>query len=256
MAINIEAMRAKLNASKTGNKGQTNNTKWRPTQGDQTIRILPTEDGDPFKEFHFHYNVGKNPGIMCPKRNHGEDCPICDFASKLWKQGVENDDATCKTEAKKLFVRKRYYSPIIVRGKETEGVKVWSYGKTAYETLLGYVLDPDYGDVTDPETGTDIVLNYDVPGTPGSFPKTTLKPRRRPSVLCDEAIGDCDELIKSVPDIGGLFDRKTTEEVQARLDDFLSSETSSENSSSETTKYSKKNSSGIDEAFDKFMNNE
>ena len=126
MAIDIEAMRAKLNASKNGNKGQTNNTKWRPTQGDQTIRILPTADGDPFKEFHFHYNVGKNPGIMCPKRNHGEDWPICDFASKLWKDGVENDDATLKSEAKKLFVRKRYYSPIIVRGKEKEGGKGWS----------------------------------------------------------------------------------------------------------------------------------
>jgi hypothetical protein len=109
MAINIEAMRAKLNASKNGNKPKENNTKWRPSEGDQTIRILPTADGDPFKEFHFHYNVGKNPGIMCPKRNHGEDCPICDFASKLWKDGVENDNATLKSEAKKLFVRKRYY---------------------------------------------------------------------------------------------------------------------------------------------------
>jgi hypothetical protein len=252
MAINIEAMRAKLNASKNGNKPKENNTKWRPSEGDQTIRILPTADGDPFKEFHFHYNVGKNPGIMCPKRNHGEDCPICDFASKLWKDGVENDNATLKSEAKKLFVRKRYYS---VRGKETEGVKIWSYGKTAYETLLGYVLDPDYGDITDPETGTDIVLNYDVPGTPGSFPKTTLKPRRRPSVLCDDAVTDCNELLESIPDIGGLFDRKTTSDVQALLDDYLSSETSSENSSSETTKYSQ-NNSGIDEAFDKFMNND
>ncbi len=58
-----------------------------------------------------------------------------------------------------------------------------------------------------------------------------------------------------MPDIGALFDRKTTEDVQALLDDYLSSETSSENQSSETTKYSKKGS-GIDEAFDKFMNNE
>ena len=110
--------------------------------------------------------------------------------------------------------------------------------------------------MTDPETGTDIVLNYDIPGTPGSFPKTTLKPRRRPSILCDEAIGNCDELLESIPEIGGLFDRKTTEEVQALLDDFLSSETSSEKRSSETTKYSTKNASGIDEQFDKFMNNE
>ena len=255
MAINIEAMRAKLNASKTGRKGQTNNTKWRPTQGDQTIRILPTADGDPFKEFHFHYNVGKNPGILCPKKNHGEECPICDFASTLWRQGVENDDNTLKSEAKKLFVRKRYYSPIIVRGNEAEGVKIWSYGKQAYETLLGYVLDADYGDITDPETGTDLVLNYDVPGTPGSFPKTTLKPRRRPSVLCDEAVADCAELLESVPEIGGLFERKTTEEIKSILDDFLSTDQSSESRSRETSKYNN-GSSGVDKAFDKFMNEE
>ena len=255
MAIDIEAMRAKLNASKNGNKGQTNNTKWRPSQGDQTIRILPTQDGDPFKEFHFHYNVGKNPGLLCPKKNHSEDCPICDFASKLWRDGVENDDATLKSEAKKLFVRKRYYSPILVRGKESEGEKIWAYGKTAYETLLGYVLDPDYGDVTDPDTGTDIVLNYDVPGTPGSFPKTTLKPRRRPSVLCDDAISDCDSLLESVPDIAGIFERKTTEDMQAILDDFLSSDTSSENRSSETSKYTQR-SSDVDKQFEKFMNDE
>ena len=121
MAINLEAMRAKLNASKNGNKPAKNNTKWRPKEGDQTIRILPTQDGDPFKEFHFHYNVGKNPGILCPKANHGEDCPICNFASQLWRDGVQNNDDTAKREAKKLFVRKRYFSPILVRGEEDEG---------------------------------------------------------------------------------------------------------------------------------------
>jgi hypothetical protein len=253
MAINIEAMRAKLNASQNGNKAKSNTGfRWRPSEGDQSIRILPTADGDPFKEFHFHYNVGKNPGILCPKKNHGEDCPICEFASKLWRDGVQNDDNTLKQEAKKLFVRKRYYSPIIIRGEESEGVKIWSYGKTAYETLLGYVLDPDYGDITDPETGTDVVLNYNVPGTPGSFPKTTLKPRRRPSVLCDEEVADCSELLDSIPEIESLFDRKSTSDVQALLDDFLSSDSSSESRSSETQKYSKK-SGGLDEAFQSFM---
>ena len=84
MAINIEAMRAKLNASKNGGKpSSSKSTMWRPKAGDQHIRILPTADGDPFREFHFHYNVGKNPGIYCSKRNDGGECPICDFASKL-----------------------------------------------------------------------------------------------------------------------------------------------------------------------------
>lgn len=248
MALDLEAMRAKLDASKNGNSTKQQDTKWKPEQGDQTIRILPTKDGDPFKEYHFHYNVGKNPGILCPKKNFNEECPICDFASKLWKEGVENNDEVAKREAKKLFVRKRYYSPILVRGQESEGVKIWAYGKQAYETLLGYVLDPDYGDITDAEAGTDIVLNYDVPGTPGSFPKTTLKPRRRPSVLCDDDVADCEALLNSVPDIGALFERKTTADVQAILNEALSTD-GSEGSTSETYKYGEQDA--VDAAFDK-----
>jgi hypothetical protein len=121
---------------------------------------------------------------------------------------------------------------------------------------LGYVLDPDYGDITDAETGTDVVLNYDIPGTPGSFPKTTLKPRRRPSVLCDDAVSDCATLLESIPNIGDLFERKTTEEIQSLLDSFLSTDTSSENQSTETTKYNTSSTSDVDSEFNKFMNNE
>ena len=75
-------------------------------------------------------------------------------------------------------------------------------------------------------------------------------PKQKKKIIVSE-----NELIESIPDIGGLFDRKTTDEVQALLDDFLSSESSSESHSSETTKYNK-NNTNVDEAFDKFMNNE
>jgi hypothetical protein len=251
MAIDIAKMKAKLEASKNPKSGKQDGTKWRPSEGDQTLRIITTADGDPFKEFHFHYNVGKNPGILCPKKNHGEDCPICEFASSLWREGMNNNDDNAKREAKKLFVRKRYFSPILVRGEEEKGVRIWSYGKMAYETLLGLVLDPDYGDITDPETGTDIVLTYTVPGTPGSFPKSQIKPRRRPSVLCDEAIADCQELIDSIPDISSIFTRLSTEEVQTILDESFSTDTSSERSSSETEKYSGKDK--VQTAFEKLM---
>jgi len=259
MAINLEAMRAKLEQSKTGGKPTASgrkSTMWKPEAGSQHIRILPTADGDPFREFHFHYNVGKNPGIYCNKRNDGGECAICDFASKLWRDGVENDDQNLKNEAKKLFARKRYYSPVLVRGAEAEGVRIWAYGKTAYETLLGYVLDPDYGDITDPQTGTDIKLTYTLASGPGAFPKTALQPRRRPSVLCDDAVADCQDLLDSVPVIDNLFDRKTPEEVQTLLDGYLSSDHSAESSSSESQKYTQQTGDSVDEAFAAFMQDE
>ena len=113
------------------------------------------------------------------------------------------------------------------------------------------VLDPDYGDITDPSTGTDIVLNYNIPGTPGSFPKTQLKPRRRPSPLCDDQVADCQALLDSVPDISKIFERKTSDEVQAILDDFLSTDSSSENRSTETEKYG--NQGMVEDAVNKLL---
>ena len=64
--------------------------------------------------------------------------------------------------------------------------------KTAYESLLGLVLNPEYGDITDPESGTDLVLTYGKPAG-ASFPQTKLTPRRRSSVLCDDAVGGDDD---------------------------------------------------------------
>ena len=43
----------------------------------------------------------------------------------------------------------RTFAAVIVRGKESEGVKFWGFGKTVYQELLGVIYDPDYGDITD-----------------------------------------------------------------------------------------------------------
>ena len=94
-------------------------------------------------------------------------------------------------------------------------------------------------------------MTYNIPGTPGSFPKTSLKPRRRPSMLCED-VENCDELVNSVPDIATLFQRQTTSEVQALLDEYLSSDVTSEMASSETEKYGKMGA--IDDALKGFMN--
>ena len=206
MAIDLKKMRAKLAAAQTRG-GSSSSVFWRPQDGEQIIRIVPTEDGDPFKENYFHYNVGNNPGFLCPKKNYGEECSVCDFATKLWREG--DDDS--KKMAKSLFSRQRFFSPVFVRGEEQNGVRVWGYGKMAYEKLLTIVLDPDYGDVTDPETGNDLKLMYGkLPGA--TFPRTDIRPRPRKTILCDDAVGGderCAELLETIPEFETLFERKT-----------------------------------------------
>ena len=62
MSINMELMRRKL-ATLRGEFDKDENSIWfKPDEGDTDIRIIPTRDGDPLKEMHFHYNVGNHRG--------------------------------------------------------------------------------------------------------------------------------------------------------------------------------------------------
>ena len=256
MSINMELMKKKL-ATLRGEGDRGENSVWfRPDEGDQTIRIVPTKDGDPLKEMYFHYNVGEHRGgLTCPKRNYGERCPICDFASSLWKEGVASNDEESKKLAKSLFVRARFFSPVVVRGAEAEGIKVYGYGKRAYELLLGYILDPEYGDITDVMEGTDISLTYTKPTTPGAYPQTSLKMRRNSSPLLEdkEAIP---ALLDGIPEFNTLFERKTPEEIDAILDEQLAGNLSAEERSSESSRYDNADkTSAVDKAFDELMAN-
>jgi len=238
MALDLAKMRAKLQESESGGK-KSDNVFWRPTEGDQEIRLVPTEDGDPFKVFHFHYNLGEGArgGVLCPKRQFGEACPICEFASQLWQEGTDES----KKMGKSLFVRQRFFSPVVVRGEEEAGVRIWGYGKTIYEALLGYVLNPDYGDITEVQTGVDFTLTYTLPKTKGAFPQTNLVPKRKSSVLAPK--GEIKALLESVPDIDSLFTKKSTSEVQAILESYLDPSGGTMESATPNTP------SGVDEAI-------
>ena len=150
-------------------------------------------------------------------------------------------------------MRTRYFSPVVIRGREAEGIKVYGYGKQAYELLLGYILDPEYGDITDIKEGTDITLTYTKPTKPGAYPQTNLKMRRNTSTLLadSEAIP---ALLDRMPDFDNLFDRLSPAQVDAILDEQLSGSSSAESRSSETAKYGATNGkSDVDRAFDELM---
>jgi hypothetical protein len=214
---------------------------------------VPTADGDPFKEYWFHYNLGDNNGFLSPKKNFGEDDPLNDFIRSLWSEGTEDSIKM----AKELSARQRFFAPIIVRGEEDQGVRIWGFGKTVYEQLLTLVLNPEYGDITDPKEGTDLTLQYGKP-VGASFPTTRLIPHRRTSPVCPNISSEeCAALLKSVPDFNTLFERKTAAQVQAMLDQYLAGD-NPEEASSETAKYGndsskKKASNSVEAAFNDLL---
>ena len=244
MGIDFDKMKAKRDALE--NRGSAKSVFWRPEDGEQTIRILPTPDGDPFKQYWFHYNLGKNAGFLSPKKNFGEDDPLDSFIRQLYKDG--SDDSV--KMAKDLSARQRFFSTVLVRGEEGEGVRLWGYGKMAYKELLNLVLNPEYGDITDVTEGTDLVINYGKPAG-AQFPQTTITPRRRPSKLA-ESEDEIRTFLDSIPEYNDVFERKTPQQVQAMLDELLLGEEDAEEVSTESERYSS-DKSAVDEAFEELL---
>ena len=219
MALDMKKMKAKYSALQNRGRGGGNKSMWfRPQDGEQVIRIVPTADGDPFKEFWLHYGVGKNPAFLSLKRNYGQDDPIDNFVRALYNEG---DEESIKM-AKSISAKQRFFSPVLVRGEEDKGVRIWGYGKQVYEQLLNLVLNPEYGDITDVDTGTDLTLQYGKPAG-AQFPQTNLTPRRKSSGLTKTS-EETTELLESIPDIEGSFDKKTFDEMQTILDNFMNVE--------------------------------
>jgi hypothetical protein len=247
MAIDIKKMREKLNALHT--KGGGGSTKfWKVPDGESVIRVVPTKDGDPFKEFHFHYNVGGENGFLCPKKNFGDECKVCEFVSTLYK-GTEED----KGNARKLVSKQRFVSPVLVRGEEDKGVQLFSYSKKVYEALLQLVLNPDYGDIADAKEGIDLVLTYGK--APGAmFPTTAVTPRRRSSPLVADK-EQMAEILDTDVDFAKLFERKTSQQVSEALDRYLSGDDGNEDGGEDKeVKYAGSASkSSVDEAFDDLL---
>ena len=133
MAIDLNAIRNKLNQLQTQTTRQNN--LWKPEPGKQQIRIVPYQHdkANPFQELYFHYDLGKK-NFLSPI-THGRPDPVVEFAEKLKASGNSDEWKL----GKKLEPKMRCYVPIIVRGKESEGVKFWGFGKTVYQELLAFI---------------------------------------------------------------------------------------------------------------------
>lgn len=236
MTLDMKKMKAKYTALQNRGRGNNKSMWFRPQDGEQVIRIVPTADGDPFKEFWLHYGVGKNPAFLSLKRNYGQDDPIDNFVRALYNEG---DEESVKM-AKSISAKQRFFSPVLVRGEEEKGVRIWGYGKMVYEQLLNLVLNPEYGDITDVESGTDLTLQYGKPAG-AQFPVTNLTPRRKSSGLSKDT-DTTTELLESIPDIEGSFDKKSFDEMQTILDNFM-------NVADDTTGTSQYGGNSIDDAL-------
>jgi len=208
----------RLAALQEKSNGTGKNIWFKSTEDKQKVRQVPyphNPDGEPFVDVWFHYNIAGVRSLVCPKMTHGQPCPVCELADEIREQGTKDSWAMYKKFAAKL----RTYSPVIVRGKEDEGIKLWGYGVTIFENLLEKYLDKDWGNLSDVKTGRDLTV-WSIPkGAPGNEsdfikPKMDVSPNQ--TVMLKKK-AEIVALIEAIPDYlhdGETFAVKSYEELQ------------------------------------------
>ena len=255
--MDISAIKSKLNQlqSTTSNKDNF----WKPEPGKQVVRIVPYKHNkdNPFIELFFHYNLGNNKTYLSPM-SFGRPDPVAEFADKLKSTGNKDE----WIQGKRLEPKMRTFAPVIVRGRESEGVKFWGFGKTVYQELLGVIADPDYGDITAPTNGRDIGIERQTPAEAGNqYGKTTVRVKPNQTAITEDST-----LLESVLDnqsnLVELYTEPTYDELKEVLQNYLNpsddTQSAETTSASTTEKVAEKTATtataDVSDAFDELFN--
>ena len=227
--MDLNAIKQRLNElqnqSSNNGGGDRKNLFWKPSVGKQVIRVVPSKYNKsmPFTEMRFYYGIGSKR-VMASPLNWGDKDPIAEFAKQL--RGT-NDKENWRL-AKKLDAKVRIFAPVVVRGQEDEGVKLWQFGKEVYQEFLNMASDDEIGDFTDIVNGRDIKLTTVGPESTGTpYNKTSIGPSMKTSALADN-----EETVKSLlenqADPMKVFKSPSYDEMKSALQEWLTPEDSEE----------------------------
>ena len=256
--MDIKAIKSRLSTLQA-----TSNTKenfWKPEPGKQVVRIVPYlhNKDNPFIELFFHYSLGNNKTYMSPS-SFGRPVPVAEFADKLKSTGNKDE----WIQGKRLEPKMRTFAPVIVRGKESEGVKFWGFGKTVYQELLSVIADPDYGDITEAMAGRDIMIERQTPAEAGNqYGKTTVrvKPNQTPITEDKEVL---ESVLNNQADLTELYTEPSYDELKEVLANYLNPSDESEETTTTATPaatktpspaQTEKKTENVEDAFDQLFN--
>ena len=270
--MDLNALKQKLDTLQSkpqgGQKTDYSLIYWKPTLGKQQVRIVPSayDATNPFTELKFYYGITNK--VMISPANFGEKDPIALFAGKL-REGEYNKENYVL--AKKLDAKNRIFVPVVVRGEEDKGVRLWQFGKLVYEELLALAVDDEIGDYTDIVGGRDLTVETVGPEATGTpYNKSSVRVRLKTSPLSEDA-SLVEKWTSEQPNPkGDLFKRYSFEDMKSALEKWLSPEeedsgevvtapvanTPSTNFSLDTTKAKQSKVDQFDSLFDDKKSND
>jgi len=227
--MDLSLLKSKLDglqskSSTGGNKTDYSTIFWNPKVGKHQIRIVPSayDSKNPFKELKFYYGITNK--VMISPSNFGEKDPIALFASKLREEYNKENFVL----AKKLDPKNRVFVPVVVRGEEDKGVRLWQFGKQVYEELLALAVDDEIGDYTDIVNGRDLTVETVGPESTGTpYNKSSVRVRLKSTPLSEDK-DEAQAWLDNQPNPVELFKRYTFDEMKSALEKWLSPEDAAE----------------------------
>jgi hypothetical protein len=194
--------------------------KWTPKVGKQQIRIVPSafNKENPFSELKIYYGITNK--VMLSPTNFGEKDPIALFASKL-REDYNKENFLL---AKKLDPKIRVFAPVIVRGEEELGVRLWEFGKSVYEELLSLATDEEIGDYTDIVNGRDLTIETVGPESTGTkYNKSSVRVKLKTTPLSEDK-DQVKKWLAEQPNPTDSFKKYSFEEMKSALEKWLTPE--------------------------------
>lgn len=228
--MNLDQIRQRLESMSnpsTSNKENRKNIFWKPQVGKQVIRVVPSKFNPDlqFTEMKFYYGIGDKK-VMSSPSNWGKSDPIMEFVKKL----RQSNDKDSWRLAKKLDPKVRVFVPIVVRGEEHEGVKLWQFGKNIYTSFLQMASDEEVGDFTDILQGRDIKLNTVGPESTGTpYNETTISPSLKISPLSEDK-EEVEKFLNDQPDPMKIYTPLEFDQMKSALQSFLTPDEEEEDS--------------------------
>lgn len=236
--MDLSIIKKKLDSLNNDSQERVDNSAvfWKPEFGKNNIRIVPSkyDPNNPFTELKFHNAISKYPILALS--NFGAQDPVEEFIAKL----RETNNKDNWSLSGKISPRYRYFVPVIVRGEEDKGVRLWSLGITTYKALLTLAADDEIGDFTDIVNGTDMIVEK-VNGNP--YPEITVRARRNSSPLSDDA-EQVKKWLNEQPNPIECFRKPDYDYIKGQLQRYLTPDASKE----ETAKVDEKQTPSTDEA--------
>lgn len=160
--VNMATIRAKqAQLSKVKDPG-TQRSYWTPKEGRNNLRLLPpySEAGVWYLEVPLHYKIGGKT-IVCPNRLPKKSrCYVCEKV----KEFRNDKSAELQELANNLRPKMKIYYNIIDLDHPEVGVQVYGSGVSVFKDLLYYDLDEEWGNITDPDNGYDVILTREGKG--------------------------------------------------------------------------------------------